>query len=181
MRGPVDIRLTARNTSLDDAYRALVAEKVGRASKIFDQVTAVDAELIEETNPRRNDDRYRLELTSTVGGRVIRIEASAATPESALDGAVDRFSKTIRRLKERIIASHRKSTDVEVGELPSEEAERDIVRLKQFVMKPMSIHEATLQMELLGHAFFFFHNADTDKHSVLYRRRDGRLGLIEPA
>jgi putative sigma-54 modulation protein len=49
------------------------------------------------------------------------------------------------------------------------------------VMKPMSIHEATLQMELLGHAFFFFHNADTDKHSVLYRRRDGRLGLIEPA
>ncbi len=181
MRGPVDIRLTARNTTLDDAYRRLVADKVGRAAKVFDQVTAVDAELIEETNPRRNDDRYRLELTSTVGGRVIRIEVSAATPESALDGAVDRFTKTIRRLKERIISSHRKSMDVEPGVEPPEDSERDVVRLKQFVMKPMSIHEATLQMELLGHAFFFFHNADSDKHSVLYRRRDGRLGLIEPA
>lgn len=181
MRGLVEIRLTARNTGLDDEYRSLVTEKVGRAAKVFDQVGSVDVELIEETNPRRTEDRYRLELTSTVGGRVVRIETSAATPESALDGAVDRFTKTVRRLKERIITSHRKNSEPEMVASQAEESERGIVRLKQFVMKPMSIHEATLQMELLGHAFFFFHNADTDKHSVLYRRRDGQLGLIEPA
>jgi putative sigma-54 modulation protein len=61
------------------------------------------------------------------------------------------------------------------------EADSEIVRLKQFVMKPMTIDEAILQMELLGHDFFFFHHASTDKNSVLYRRHDGRLGLIEPA
>lgn len=181
MRGPVEIQLTARNASLDEGFRALVTEKVGRAARVFDQVSSVDVELIEETNPRRSDDRYRLELTSMVGGRVVRIEAAAATPEAALDGAVDRFTKTVRRLKERIIAAHRRAGDAGVPAADQDETESEVVRLKQFVMKPMSIHEATLQMELLDHAFFFFHNADTDKNSVLYRRRDGRLGLIEPA
>ena len=57
----------------------------------------------------------------------------------------------------------------------------EIVRVKQFVMKPMTPEDAALQMEQLGHNFYFFLNAETDKQSVLYRRRDGRLGLIEPA
>jgi putative sigma-54 modulation protein len=56
-----------------------------------------------------------------------------------------------------------------------------VVRTKQFIMKPMTMEEAVLQMDLVGHDFFFFLNSATDKQSVLYRRRDGRLGLIEPA
>ncbi len=180
MRGPVDIQLTARNTSIDPDFRDLVNDKVSRAAKVFDQVASVDVELIEETNPRRSDDRFRLELTSAVGGRVVRIEVAAATPDAALDGAVDRFTKTVRRHKERIISSHRGGPSTTEPDPEPVEPGSDIVRLKQFVMKPMSTHEASLQMELLGHAFFFFLNSETDKHSVLYRRRDGRLGLIEP-
>jgi putative sigma-54 modulation protein len=177
----VDVQLTGRNTKLDDGFREMVAEKVGRAAKVFESVSSVDVELIEETNPRRSDDRFRLEITSNVGGRIVRIETAASTPEAALDDAVDRFTRTVRRLKERIITSHRKAS-MQAAARPQQEAEEsEVVRLKQFVMKPMSIHEATLQMELLGHEFFFFHNADSDKNSVLYRRRDGRLGLIEPA
>jgi putative sigma-54 modulation protein len=177
----VDVQLTGRNTKLDDGFRELVNEKVSRAAKVFESVSSVDVELIEETNPRRSDDRFRLEVTSNVGGRIVRIETAASTPEAALDDAVDRFTRTVRRLKERIIATHRKASAQVTDRRRQEGEEAEVVRLKQFVMKPMSIHEATLQMELLGHEFFFFHNADSDKHSVLYRRRDGRLGLIEPA
>jgi putative sigma-54 modulation protein len=59
--------------------------------------------------------------------------------------------------------------------------ETEIVRIKQFVMKPMTVEEAILQMELIGHDFYFFHNVASGHQSVLYRRRDGRMGLIEPA
>ena len=111
---------------------------------------------------------------------MLRIETAAPTPDAALDDAVDRFTRTLRRHKERLIDSHRKRE----AAAPVEETapvDQEIVRLKQFVMKPMTLDEAVLQMELLGHDFFFFHHAATDKNSVLYRRNDGRLGLIEPA
>jgi putative sigma-54 modulation protein len=176
----LDIRVHARGTDLDPTFKASVEEKLQKAAKIFDHGGDVDVELTEEHNPRRSDDRYRLELTSLTGGRILRIEAAAPTPDAALDDAVDRFTRTMRRHKERVIDSHRKRGSMAPDE-PAYTGEPDIVRLKQFVMKPMTVEEATLQMELLGHDFFFFHHAATDKNSVLYRRRDGRLGLIEPA
>lgn len=176
----LDIRVHARGTDLDPTFRTLVEEKLQKAAKVFDHAGDVDVELTEEHNPRRSEHKYRLELTSLTGGRVLRIEAAAPTPDAALDDAVDRFTRTMRRHKERVIDSHRKRETVAPPD-ESPEPEPEIVRLKQFVMKPMTIDEAVLQMELLGHDFFFFHHAATDKNSVLYRRNDGRLGLIEPA
>jgi putative sigma-54 modulation protein len=176
----LEIRVHARGTDLDPVFRASVEDKLQKAAKVFDHAGDVDVELTEEHNPRRSDDKFRLELTSLTGGRVLRIEAAAPTPEAALDDAVDRFTKTMRRLKERLIDSHRRR-DNEPVPPPDLDPESEIVRVKQFVMKPMTIEEATLQMELLGHDFFFFLHAGTDRNSVLYRRNDGRLGLIEPA
>ncbi len=176
----MEIRVHARGTDLDPGFRAAVEEKLQKAAKIFDHAGDVDVELTEEHNPRRSDDRYRLELTSLTGGRILRIEAAAPTPDAALDDAVDRFTRTMRRLKEKVIDKHRKR-EAGTTVAPPTDTDAEIVRLKQFVMKPMTIDEAILQMELLGHDFFFFHHAATDKNSVLYRRNDGRLGLIEPA
>ncbi|MEX2423646.1 MAG: ribosome-associated translation inhibitor RaiA [Acidimicrobiia bacterium] len=176
----LDIRVHARGTDLDPDFRVLVEEKLQKAAKIFDHAGDVDVELTEEHNPRRTDDKYRLELTSLTGGRMLRIETAAPTPDAALDDAVDRFTRTLRRHKERLIDSHRKRETAAPVEDPAP-IDQEIVRLKQFVMKPMTMDEAVLQMELLGHDFFFFHHAATDKNSVLYRRNDGRLGLIEPA
>jgi putative sigma-54 modulation protein len=173
--------LHSRNATIDGAFREAVEEKVAHAGRVFDHDTHVDVELSEENNPRRSDHRYRLELTSTVGGRFLRIASDAATPEAALDDAVDRFTHQLRRFKEKVIDGRRRAGGateaVEHG--PSDEPE--VVRTKQFVIKPMTVDEAALQMELLGHEFFFFLNAATEKQSVLYRRRDGRLGMIEPA
>ena len=106
--------------------------------------------------------------------------------ENSLDLAVDRFEKQVKKLKDRLVSRSRPRRSERAAEMmPVEpldlEAEPEIVRTKQFVMKPMTAEEAVLQLELLGHNFFLFNNVDTDLTSVVYRRRDGAYGLIEPA
>ena len=169
-----------RNLELADRVVAEAQSRVEHAGRVFDQaVERVDVEITEEPNPRQADQRFRLELTATVSGRVVRIEAAAATIESAFDDGIDRLTRQVRRLKERLIDRSRRPESEPPHHEPVESEE--IVRVKQFVTKPMTVEEAILQMEMLGHSFFFFLNASSDRHSVLYRRRDGRLGLIEPS
>lgn len=178
----MEVRLHARNTSVDDQFRDAVIDKIGRAGKVFDGLGDVDVELTEERNPRLQDGRYRLEVTAAANGRIVRITSDASTPEAALDEAADRFTRQLRRLKERLITRNRKGAAKAAAEARSSVPEEsEIVRVKQFVLKPMTVEEAALQMELLGHDFFFFRNVSSDEYNVLYRRRDGRLGLIEPA
>ena len=176
----MDVRLHSRNIQIDDGFRNVVEDKVGHAGRVFDHDTRVDVELSEHHNPRRAPERFRIELSSSVAGRFVRIASDASTPEAALDDAVERFTRQLRRMKERVIDSRRKHSQAR-EEAADADREPDVVRTKQFVMKPMTVDEAALQMDLLGHDFFFFLNAGTDKQSVLYRRRDGRLGLIEAA
>lgn len=176
----MDVRLHTRNTTIDDDFRSVVEDKVGHAGRVFDHHTLVDVELSEQHNPRRAPERFRIELSSSIAGRFVRIASDASTPEAALDDAVERFTRQLRRMKEKTIDSRRQPTPVPEGDAHRSD-EPDVVRTKQFVMKPMTVEEASLQMDLVGHEFFFFLNASTDKQSVLYRRRDGRLGLIEPA
>lgn len=176
----MEIIVHGRNIDLSGEDRLGVEERVTHAARVFEQaLDRVDVEVFEEPNPRRGDERSRVELTASAAGRIVRIEAGAATLESALDDAVDRLTRQLRRLKERLID---RSRQPEPAPPLEEEVDPDeIVRVKQFVMKPMTIEEAILQMDMLGHSFFFFYNAGTDRQSVLYRRRDGRLGLIEPS
>lgn len=177
----MEIVVHGRNLTLPEAVVADASERVEHAGRVFDQaVDRVDVEITEEPNPKQSDQRYRVELTAAVSGRVVRIEGAAPVIESALDDSVERLTRQIRRLKEKLIDRSRQPSDT----APPVEEKVDpdeIVRVKQFVTKPMTVDEATLQMEMLGHSFFFFLNAATDRHSVLYRRRDGRLGLIEPS
>jgi putative sigma-54 modulation protein len=176
----LEIIVHGRNADLSEGDRSATQTRVAHATRVFEQaVEKIDVELFEESNPRQGDERFRVELTAFAAGRVVRIEAAAAFVEAAVDDAVDRLTRQLRRLKERLITRNRQSDRLPPA--PVVEYLDEIVRVKQFVMKPMTIDEAILQLDMLGHSFFFFHNADTDRHSVLYRRRDGRLGLIEPA
>lgn len=176
----LEIVVHARNTGLSEGDRAEAEQRFSHAARVFDQaVDQIDVEIAEAANPRQSDDRFRVEVTAAVAGRVVRIEASAGSITSALDDASQRLTRQLRRLKERLIDRNRRVEESIPDERPDETEE--IVRVKQFVMKPMTIEEAVLQMDMLGHSFFFFYNADTDRHSVLYERRDGRLGLIEPS
>ena len=171
--------------TLSDSVRDLAERKVEHATRLFDDAERVDVEFSEEHNPRMSDGRYRVEVTSMVAGQVVRVEASGGDERSALDLAVDKYESRLRRLKERIIGKHRRPGEKRlnggsVGDEEPEDHTLQIDRVKRFAVKPMTPEEAALQMELLGHSFYLFLNADTEQYGVLYRRRGGTLGLIEP-
>lgn len=173
------VRVKSRHGDTNDGFREAAETKLGRAVKGFDAVDAIEVEL-DEHKTRRPDQRFRLEVSTAFKGRFIRVVSESDSAEAALDDAADRFSRQLLRLKDRIIDGHRKPAD-QPGTSQERDAHAEVVRVKQFIMKPLSVDEAALQMDLLGHSFFFFLNAATDKQCVLYRRADGRLGMIEPA
>jgi putative sigma-54 modulation protein len=182
----VEIRVHAKHMDLSEDLRALAEEKVAHAVRVFDgAVTFIDVEFTGEQNPRLAAERYRLEITSTVAGQVVRVEAAESDVRSVIDTAVERFERRLRRHKKRLITLHRRGEKrLNDGAEPVEEEEDDqsliIDRVKRFEVKPMTTEEAALQMDLLEHSFYLFLNADTDRYCVLYRRRGGTLGLIDP-
>lgn len=178
------VRVHGRNMQVSDPTKEVAEERVKHAGRIFDDGGNVDVEFTERQNPRQVDDRYRVEITSTAAGNIVRIEAEAAEPRAALDIAAERYERQLRRLKERLIQRNRggnKGLNHPDGQSDVEK-DRDavIVRTKRFEMKPMTAEEAALQMEMLGHDFFFFLDGESGKHCVVYHRRDGHVGLIEP-
>jgi len=180
----LDVNLQSKDFQLPDRLAESAIEKMSRATRFFTGVTAADIEVTRAKNPRVSDP-FTAEITSRAAGQTVRVEANGITPESAIDAAIEKFEARLHRLKERLIDRTRKGTDKHLnltgGGVEEETSDPRIVRVKQFVMKPMTPEEAALQMDVLGHGFFYFQNAESDLPSVLYRRRDGSFGLIEPA
>lgn len=182
----MDIRVHATHMTLPDDLQQLILEKVEHATRVFDGAGAIDVEVSTEHNPRISDP-VRLEITSAVAGQVVRVEAVGADPRVALDVAVEKYERRLRHLKDRLITRHRKGSEKRLNDSPpgveeftQDDHELRIDHVKRFAVKPMTPQEAALQMELLGHSFYLFLNADTERYGVLYRRRGGSLGLIEP-
>ncbi len=190
----MDVRVHARKGNLEDEIRELATTKVLHAARILDDDgSSADVEFTERTNPRLSDGRFRVEITTVVKGHTVRVEADAPDDRAALDIAVDKFERQLRRLKERLVQRYRgrpaaagNGTVAEPPVLAAEDTsdeEEDVapvvVRTKRFELRPMSVEEASLQMEMLGHDFFFFLDAETGNHCVIYHRKDGALGLIE--
>jgi putative sigma-54 modulation protein len=169
---------------VSEQTRIIAEERVEHAGRIFDDGGNVDVEFTDRQNPRQADARFRVEITSTAAGNIVRIEAEAADERAALDAAADRYERQLRRLKERLIQRNRGGNKglnqaPERSDVEPDRGDR-IVRTKRFEMKPMTAEEAALQMEMLGHDFFFFLNGESGEHCVVYHRRDGNVGLIEP-
>jgi putative sigma-54 modulation protein len=182
----VDIRVHASHLTLTDEMQALIIDKVGHATRVFDETGDIDVEVSAERNPRISDERVRVEVTSPVAGHIVRVEAAGVDERAALDAVIEKYERSLRRLKDRLITRHRKGSEKRLNdqslrteELVQEDGEFRIDRVKRFAVKPMTPQEAALQMELLGHSFYLFLDADTDRFGVLYRRRGGTLGLIE--
>ncbi len=182
----MDVRVHGKNLQIGDRLRSQAEKKVSKAARFFDHVGDADVEIIEDAHQRDGAGRFVVKISAPAAGHVVRGEASGESAFAAVDKAVDRFGHNLSRLHDRLVDRSRKAGKKDLN-LTSQGADDDgaegleIVRVKQFVMKPMTPEDAALQMEQLGHNFYFFLNAETDKQSVLYRRRDGRLGLIEPA
>ena len=181
----MQVQVHGKRMHVSSELAEIAADKVGAAGRIFGESALVDVEFTEQHNPRLSDERFRVEIMTRVSGHAVRVEADAAEPRTALDFANDKFERQLRKLKERLIERGRTGGHKELNQQAqqAEESGKDeeIVRVKQFAIKPMMPEEAVLQMEMLGHNFFFFLNGENDRYGVLYRRRDGSLGLIEPS
>ncbi len=180
----MEVRVHGKNMQVDERARSLAIRKVSHAARILDDSATADVEFVERHNPRIAG-RYLVEITSRTRGHTVRAEGVGADHRSALDIAVDKYERQLRRLKERMIQRSRKASNKQLNAVRAAtdehgDAGREIVRTKRFAMRPMTPEEAVLEMEMLGHDFFFFLDAESGKHCVLYYRRDGSLGLIEP-
>ncbi len=178
----MDVQVHGKNMQVSEAIRIAAEEKVGHAGRIFGDGANADVEFTEWRNPRIAG-RHRVEITTRTKGHTVRVEASAGDERSALDLAVDKFEQQLRRLKERLVQRSRRHGDRRRPPRRPRGLDRSgpLVRTKRFELRPMTLDEATLEMDLLGHGFFFFLDAETGSHSVLYHRKDGNLGLIVAA
>lgn len=173
------VTIIGRKVTLRNNFKELVAKKLSRFDRIFDEDTEAKTVVTVEKN------RQTVEITIRSRGMIYRAEASADEMNAALDVVVDSLGSQIRRNKKRLEQKLRASA-FDVPEEPSAEGKEageenyQVVRTKHFAVKPMGVEEAILQMELLEHQFFLFRNEETAEINVVYRRRDGGFGLLEP-
>lgn len=191
----MQIVVKGRNLEITPALRDYAEKKVAKLDRFFDKHPVAAAVMM---NVER--ERHIVEVTLTVNGLLLRGEDDTGDMYASVDGVIDKLERQIHKYKTRIQRQLRGDVPVEgrsaaaVAAGAPEPAERSgdgqeedsrdavlrIVKTKRFAIKPMSVEEAAMQMELLGHDFYVFANAETEEVNVVYRRRDGNFGLIEP-
>jgi ribosomal subunit interface protein len=196
----VDIVVKGRHTEVAERFRGHAEAKLAKLGKLDAKVSRIDVEVCEEHNPRLADQRSRVELTCRTRGPVVRAEAAAGDPYAALDLASSRLEARLRKAADRRRIHHGIRTPVSVaaataalaaeppsvnGASPAESAtpiadEESVllVREKQHTAPPMTLDQALLEMELVGHDFYLFVDADQGLASVVYRRRGYDYGVI---
>lgn len=186
----MEILVKGRNISVTEALERYAHEKVERISRFFDDersASRAEVELIHERNKSIPDPEV-VETTLFINGSVLKARESSGDMYASIDRMCDKLERQVKRYRgKQVDRWHgQKGQRGQLEPEPfiveeAEEVEAKIVRTKQFQMKPMGAEEAVLQMELLDHDFFVFTSADSGDINVVYRRRDGNYGLIEPA
>jgi putative sigma-54 modulation protein len=188
----MDIVVRGKNCSVSARLEATAREKVARIAKFTHDAGRVEVDFAEQQHKRLAESQL-CEITVHLKKHFVKAHACSSEPEAALDLAVDKVGYQVARIKEkRVSRSHpRRRASPVVGVNGDGERARGVeddddadvgarvVKTKRFAAKPMDPEEAALQMELLGHDFFLFTNTESGNAAVLYRRRDGQLGLIE--
>ena len=178
------LQVKGRNLEISEQIREYAEEKMGKLDRIVSDPTRVELELAVEKNPSISD-HHVAEATVWTKGPVLRAREASGDMKASIDQLVTKLERQVKRYREkRRVAPRRHARDgipVEVPPVELEEDETAIVKTKQFSVTPMSAEEAVLQLELVGHDFFVFRNAETETINVVYRRRDGDYGLIEPS
>ena len=183
----MDMVVKGRHMEVTPELRAYAEEKVGKVGKILESmIMSIEVELYHERNPSI-DNRQVAEVTVFTKGPVIRAREASTDHRAAIDLVTEKLETQARKLKGKLRDKHSPkaapapvATPIEGVDEEVEERERTIVKTKTVDLKPMTTEEAMLQIELLGHDFLLFSSAETDLVSVLYRRRDGDYGLLEP-
>ncbi len=195
MEPPVIVN--ARQIDLSPALESHITRKVGRLVRHLEGLINPVRVEVGYDDVRDADRRFFAEITLWVGDNIIRIEETAADLRAAIDQATDLLKKEVEQLRDRL-KEHRPRLKDEIPaasvrtiplaeQPPAEEeagdavASRQVTVVKELELKPMTVDEAVEEMALTDYQFFVFHNVETDSINVLYRRKDGSLGLIVPA
>ena len=171
------ITIVGRQLNVFEDTKAMIEKKLAKLDKFFKDGTA---EAVVTLSRKRNTST--LEVTINASGTLFRSEVDADDFRIAMDETIDRIERQIRKNKTRLAKKLRETTFIPEP-LPAEDIEEDpglIIRTKQFEYQPMTAEEAIMQMNLLGHSFYIFNDADTGDTCVVYARKDGSYGLIEP-
>jgi ribosome hibernation promoting factor len=182
------LQVKGRHIDVTDSLFQYAERKLGKLARHLSDESRCELELTVEHNPSISESQVA-EATVWTKGPVLRARESSTDMYASIDLVAEKLERQVKRYREKRtrrqaehIAQHHNHSGEEptpVATLP-EEDEAMIVKTKQFNMKPMSEEEALLQLELIGHDFFVFVNADSDEVNVIYKRRDGNYGLIEP-
>ena len=173
----MQLRVKGRGVEVSDAIRSYAEKRLGRLERQLPD-PEIELQLSEEQNPSIRDNHVA-EATVWTKGPVLRAKESSQDMRSSIDQLVDKLERQITRYREKRGRRRRPARQALDEGIPMNE-EPQIVRSKQFAVKPMSAEEAVLQLELVGHDFFVFRHADSDEVAIVYRRREGGYGLIEP-
>ncbi|MFD8098712.1 ribosome hibernation-promoting factor, HPF/YfiA family [Nocardia fluminea] len=201
-----EVVVSGRNVEIPDHYRIYVSEKLSRLERFDPSIFLFDVELFHERNRRQRKACQRVEITARGRGPIVRAEACADSFYAALESATQKIESRLRRAKDkRRVVHYGDKTPVSVAQAtatlvdeslfspPDGSAAHDhdeaveetgpghIVRTKVHTATPMSVDDALYQMELVGHDFFLFHDSETDRPSVVYRRHAFDYGLIKLA
>lgn len=172
------IKITGKGMNVSDYLRGVVLKKAEKLGRYFKPETEMSVMLTIEKN------RQIAEVTVPIDGILLRTEEATGDMYSSIDAMLKKLERKIRKhrtkLERRLHEDAFKHEAAVYEHLEEEEDTPRLVRNKKFSMKPMDIEEAMMQMELIGHSFFVFKNAETNDVNVLYLRTDGNYGLIEP-
>jgi len=176
------LQVKGRNLEVSDSIRSYAEEKLGKLGRKLADPTQVELELSLERNPSIAANQIA-EATIWTKGPTLRAREASPDMKASIDQLVDKLERQVTRYREKRQRGRvRDNGATAPADNPGHgESEVPIVKTKQFPVKPMSAEEAVLQLELVGHDFFVFRNADSGEVNVVYKRRDGDYGLIEPS
>lgn len=178
----MEIKMTGKNMELAPSVRSYIEKKLQKLSRHLNNIAESDIEITEEKT-RDPENRFVAQLTVDHSGTLLRAEERGEDLFTAVDRVEAVIRRRIERYKGKLYDKGRGTSAVKSGfneQSALEPAGKKVVKVKRFAVKPMPLSEATEQMELLGHDFFLFLNAETSQVNLVYRRRDGNYGLIEP-
>ena len=181
----LDVEVSVRNMDLTDQVHDNVTKKVSKLDRYLSEIDEVRVDLSYAKTARNAADRQVAQITVRGKGFILRAEERSDNIYSAIDTALDKVQRRINRYKGKRYRTRYEAPEYEPMETLLEESEVEevpvIARRKRFALVPMDEMEAIEQMAMLGHEnFFVFYNANTNAINVLYKRRDGSYGLIEP-
>lgn len=183
----MDIVIKGRNIEVTEALESYIKKKLGKLDRFFSRISDIQV-VLSIGNSKSSGTTQKVEVTARINGKIIRAQESTSDMYASVDLVVDKLERRIKTFKGKLLDRSRSKPSERIEGLEeviqTEEAEEGalsdrIVRRKRLNITPMSVEEALLQMELLGHDFFIFINADTSEINVVYARKEGGYGLIE--